>query len=150
MQLCFGLFQVNQRTLMPKNLIIVLFLSDFLLSIQNIDVLLPLDKTLRGSYSEHELSLKTAKAHSAHACNDVGTFCYYQQIYQNIHITMMKRIRSKQPSQPPSFGFPLLSFLGLSPPPQLPPDEPLPPKKASNAMKSPKSSIYFCVTSHHP
>ena len=75
---------------------------------------------------------------------------YTLQTYQKKHITMMKRIRSKQPSQPPSFGFPLLSFLGLSPPPQLPPDEPLPPKKASNAMKSPKSSIYFCVTSHHP
>lgn len=64
-------------------------------------------------------------------------FVYTLQTYQKKHITMMKRIKTRQPSPQPL-------PLGLLPPLPLllPPDEPLPPKKASKAIKSPKSDIY--------
>ena len=69
---------------------------------------------------------------------------YTLQTYQKKHITMMKRIRTRQPSPQPL-------PLGLLPPLPLllPPDEPLPPKKASKAIKSPKSSTFNCQISHN-
>ena len=73
-QLFGGLFQVDKRTLMPKSLIIVLFWAIFLCHFR-ISSYFCLGQNTPCSYSLTNICM-TTKSHSAHANNDVGTFCY--------------------------------------------------------------------------